>query len=98
MPTGEKTFRSLPPQLEHSVSGSSLNFWTASRRSSHAVHAYWYVGTGPSYADAGTHGQRLLNGNSWQREAGDSLGWSCDQPHALVVGASRNAVQQLTVI
>jgi hypothetical protein len=48
MPTGEKSFLSLPPQAGQTVSESSLNFWTASRRSSHAAHAYWYVGTGSS--------------------------------------------------
>ena len=48
MPTGEKTLRSLPPQAGHTVSGSSLNFCTASSRSPHSVQAYWYVGTGPS--------------------------------------------------
>jgi hypothetical protein len=45
MPTGEKTLRSLPPHTAHTVSGSSLNFCTASVRSPQSVHAYWYVGT-----------------------------------------------------
>ena len=45
MPTGEKTLRSLPPQASCTVSGSSLNFWTASNWPPHSVHAYWYVGT-----------------------------------------------------
>ena len=45
MPTGENTLRSLPLQAGHSVSGSSLNFWTASSRSPHSAHAYSYVGT-----------------------------------------------------
>ena len=50
MPTGENTFLSLPPQAGHSVSGSSLNFWTASSRSPHSAHAYSYVGTWSSSA------------------------------------------------
>jgi hypothetical protein len=45
MPTGEKTFRSLPPHAVHTDSGSSVNFWTASVRSPQSVQAYWYVGT-----------------------------------------------------
>jgi hypothetical protein len=45
MPTGENSLRSLPPHAEHTVSGLSLNFWTASRLSPHSVHAYSYVGT-----------------------------------------------------
>jgi hypothetical protein len=41
MPTGENTLRSLPPQSEHTVSGSSVNFCTASMRSAQSVQAYW---------------------------------------------------------
>jgi hypothetical protein len=41
MPTGEKTLRSRPLQLGHSVSGSSVNFWTTSSCSEQAVQAYW---------------------------------------------------------
>jgi hypothetical protein len=41
MPTGEKTLRSLPPQDEHTVSGSSLKRCTTSSCSAHSVHAYW---------------------------------------------------------
>jgi len=41
MPTEEKTLRSLPAQFGHSVRASSENAWTASKRWSHAVHAYW---------------------------------------------------------
>src|SRR6476660_113019 len=63
MPTGEYTLRSEPPLPSQVVSESSVNFWTTSSRSSHAVHAYWYVGTGPSLRDAGTHRHRLLNVN-----------------------------------
>ena len=50
MPTGEKTLRSLPPHAGHTVSGSSVNFCTASSRSPHSVQAYWYVGTVPPSA------------------------------------------------
>src|SRR5215510_1229159 len=64
MPTGEYTLRSEPPHSSQVVSGSSVNFWTTSSRSSHAVHAYWYVGTGPSLHDAGTHRHRLPNVNA----------------------------------
>jgi hypothetical protein len=41
MPTGENTLRSLPPQAEHTDSGSSVNFCTSSSRSAHSVQAYW---------------------------------------------------------
>jgi hypothetical protein len=40
MPTAEKTLRSLPWQLGHTVSASSVNFWTTSSASPHSVH--WY--------------------------------------------------------
>jgi hypothetical protein len=46
MPTELKTLRSRPWHAGHSVSGSSVNFWTTSSGSPHSVHAYWYVGTG----------------------------------------------------
>jgi hypothetical protein len=39
----------------------SVNFCTTSDCSLHAVHVYWYVGTGPPSGDAGTHAIRLLN-------------------------------------
>jgi hypothetical protein len=45
MPTGEKTLRSLPPQVLQTVSGSSVNRCTTSERSAQSVQAYWYVGT-----------------------------------------------------
>jgi len=41
MPTELNTLRSRPLQAGHSVSGSSVNFWTASSCSLHSVHAYW---------------------------------------------------------
>ena len=50
MPTGEKTFRSLPPHVVHTDSASSVNFWTTSVRSPQSVQAYWYVGTCPPSA------------------------------------------------
>jgi hypothetical protein len=40
MPTGENTFLSLPPQAEHTVSGSSVNFCTTSTGSPHSVQVY----------------------------------------------------------
>jgi hypothetical protein len=40
MPTGEKTFRSFPPHVAHTDSGSSVNFWTTSVRSPQSVQAY----------------------------------------------------------
>jgi hypothetical protein len=40
MPTGEKTFLSLPPQTAQTVIGSSLNFCTASTGSPHSVQVY----------------------------------------------------------
>src|SRR5262249_51932629 len=64
MPTGEYTFRSGPPHTSQVVRASSVNFWTTSSRSSHAVHAYWYVGTGPSLHGAGTHHHRLPTANA----------------------------------
>src|SRR5215467_5484209 len=64
MPTGEYTLRSEPPHTSQVVSGSSVNFWTTSSRSSHAVHAYWYVGTDSSLHVAGTHRHRLPNVNA----------------------------------
>jgi hypothetical protein len=50
MPTGENTLRSLPPHALQTVSGSSLNFCTASSRSPQSVQAYSYVGTVPPSA------------------------------------------------
>jgi hypothetical protein len=41
MPTGEKTLRSLPPQASCTVSGSSVNFCTASISPPHSVQTYW---------------------------------------------------------
>jgi hypothetical protein len=40
IPTGENTFRSLPPQLTHTVSGGSVNFCTTSTGSPHSVQVY----------------------------------------------------------
>lgn len=45
MPTAENTFLRRPLQWGHTVSESSVNFWTASRPSPQSVHWYWYVGT-----------------------------------------------------
>src|SRR5450631_860900 len=58
MPTDENSLRRVPPQFGHSVSGSSVNFWTASVCSPHAVHMYSYVGT--TLTSASTLGLRLL--------------------------------------
>src|SRR5690348_17759134 len=100
MPTGEYTSRSGPPHTSQVVSESSVNFWTTSSRSSHAVHAYWYVGTGPSLPGAGTHRHRLPNVNAdglptnpsgpiraglCERQPGDPGGGAGDQPHPLVM-------------
>src|SRR5919197_2380389 len=70
IPAAEKTLRSRPPQAGHVVNASSVKLCTTSSRSSHAVQAYWYVGTGPSSLhdptnltrgrEAGTHVYRLL--------------------------------------
>src|SRR5215468_2229134 len=109
MPTGEYTLRSEPPHTSHVVSGSSVNFWTTSSRSSHAVHAYSYVGTGPSLHGAGTHRHRLLNANAdgprtnpsgtlCERQPGDPGGGAGHQPHPLVVVVGRDLVQQLAVV
>src|SRR5215472_7991550 len=109
MPTGEYTLRSEPPHTSQVVSGSSVNFWTTSSRSSHAVHAYWYVGTGSSLHVAGTRRHRLPNvnaegslanpsGPSCERQPGDPGGGACDQPYLLVVNIGRDLVQQFAVI
>src|SRR6478735_12004435 len=45
MPTALKTLRRRPSHSGHTVSESSLNDCTASKRWSHSVHAYAYVGT-----------------------------------------------------
>jgi len=39
-PTEEKTLRSLPLQVGHTVRASSVNFWTASSGVLHSVHTY----------------------------------------------------------
>src|SRR2546421_7878321 len=114
MPTGEYTFRSGPLHSSHVVSGSSVNFWTASSRSSQTVHAYWYVGTGSSLRDAGTHGHRLLDVNADDplsnpisprllrrlrgREAGDPGRRASDEPHPLVMAVGGDLVQQVAVV
>jgi hypothetical protein len=41
IPTEEKTLRSLPEQVGHSVSDGSEKDCTASNRWSQAVQAYW---------------------------------------------------------
>jgi hypothetical protein len=41
MPTEEKTLRSFPPLFGLVLRASSENDCTASKRWSHAVHAYW---------------------------------------------------------
>ena len=41
IPIEEKTLRNRPWQAGQTVSGSSENLWTTSRRSPHSVHAYW---------------------------------------------------------
>ena len=64
MPTGEKTFRSLPPHVAHTDSGSSVNFWTASVRSPQSVQAYWYVGTASSLCGVSTRRAQLLDGSN----------------------------------
>jgi len=40
IPTGENTFLSLPPQTLHTVSGTSVNFCTASTGSPQWVQVY----------------------------------------------------------
>jgi hypothetical protein len=40
MPTGEKTFLSLPPQAAQMLSGGSVNFCTASTGSPQSVQVY----------------------------------------------------------
>src|SRR2546429_310573 len=91
------------------VSEASVNFWPPSSRSSHAVHAYWYVGTGPSLHVAGTHRHRLPNVNAdrpltnpsgplCERQPRDPGGGAGDQPHPLVVAVGRDLVQQLAVV
>src|SRR5690242_4491743 len=98
MPTGEKILRSFPPQAGHSVSGSSVNFWTASRRSSHAAHAYWYVGTGSLLAGtAGTRGTGLLNGSS-KRQARYSRSRAGGEPYPLVVDGRGQVIDQFGVV
>jgi hypothetical protein len=64
MPTGEKTLRSLPPHAGHTVSGSSVNFWTFSVRSPQSVQAYWYVGTVSSFCGVSTRRGQLLDGSN----------------------------------
>src|SRR6188472_3419111 len=109
MPTGEYTFRSGPPHTSQVVRASSVNFWTTSSRSSHAVHAYWYVGTGPSLHGAGTQRHRLPNvnadgpltnpsGSLCERQIGDPGGGAGDHPYPLVVVVGRDLVQQLAVV
>src|SRR4249919_2502113 len=109
MPTGEYTLRSEPPHTSQVASESSGNFWTTSSRSSHAVHAYWYVGTGPSSHVAGTHCHRLPDVNAdgsptnpsgalCERQSGDPGGGAGDQLHPLVMAVGRDLVQQLAVI
>jgi hypothetical protein len=41
MPTGENTFRSLPPQDEQTDNASSVKLCTTSSRSAQSVQAYW---------------------------------------------------------
>jgi hypothetical protein len=41
MPTGENTFRSLPPHDEQADNGSSVKRCTTSSRSAQSVQAYW---------------------------------------------------------
>src|SRR2546430_4732269 len=105
MPTGEYTFRSEPPHSSQVVSESSVNFWTTSSRSSHAVHAYWYVGTGPSLHVAGTHRHRLPNVNAdrpltnpsgplCERQPRDPGGGAGDQPHPPVVAGGPGPLPQ----
>jgi hypothetical protein len=64
MPTGEKTLRSLPPQVLQTVSGSSVNRCTTSERSPQSVQAYWYVGTYSSLCGVSTRRRQLLNGSN----------------------------------
>src|SRR5215469_216350 len=109
MPTGEYTFRSEPPHTSQVVSESSVNFWTTSSRSSHAVHAYWYVGTDPpcpALALTATDCQMLTQmgrslippGPLSERQPGDPGGGAGHQPHPLVVVVGRDLVQQLAVV
>src|ERR671914_116418 len=48
IPAAENTLRRRPPHVGQVVSASSVKRCTTSSRSSHAVQAYWYVGTGSS--------------------------------------------------
>ena len=109
MPTGENTLRSVPPHAGHTVSESSVNFWTTSSRSSHAVHAYWYVGTGPSFAALALTATDCQMLSRWvatnpsgaalcERQSGDPGGGAGDQPHPLVMAVGRDLVQQLAVV
>jgi len=41
IPTGEKTFRSLPPHDEQTDRESSVKLCTTSSRSAQSVQAYW---------------------------------------------------------
>src|SRR4051812_18176716 len=58
IPAGEKTLRSRPPHTVQTVNASSVKLCTTSSRSSHAVQAYSYVGTGSSLLHAPRTGGR----------------------------------------
>src|ERR1700749_4645916 len=100
MPTGEKTWRRLPPQAGHTLSGSSSNRCTASTCSPHVVQAYWYVGTGPpsglrALALAPSDCQILAYGGG---QPGQSRARLRGHPDPVIERSGRHAVEQLAVV
>src|SRR6266508_4862401 len=102
MPIGEKTLRSLPPQIAQVDSDAADIDCTTSMCSPHSVQAYSYVGIGlPGKAVEQDRGRRLLpldDSNALGRPAlpagpAEAVGHRGGQAHVRLPGGRRQLVE-----